>query len=337
MGIAVIIPNVSFQDANLGKVTLQQGVPLRSMTIVGPDEITEPTLFAVNFFPANTSQRGIVWSIVSGGTYASINSETDEVTPIVGAVANAVVIRATSAADNTIYAEKTISVSYGMVYEEKYALVGDGTARINTGYFAKKNSKIIVDYTVNSLPTATSTAKYFYIWGQYRGEEYPTTRHMLVHVSTSNATKQTVRFGSIDTTSESGVSANAKTQLTTGTRYKQELSREGFLTNRGADLFTENNYGDFNAQVERPIHIFAGGSLAAYEGLNMNLYGFEVQENGNPAMRLVPCTLLSDIPGTAAWDGNAHLAGENGLWDKVGQKFYGNSHADGLGTFSTIG
>jgi len=338
MGIAVIIPNVSFQDANLGKVTLQDGVPVRSITIIGEDSITEPSYYQVNYFPANTSQRGIVWSIVSGGTYASINAETGELSPLVGAFSNSVVIRATSTADSNIYAEKTVTVSYGMVYEEKSGLVGDGVARINTGYVvSNRNTKIKYDYVVNTLPTATATPTYRYIWGSYRGESYPTTRHMLTIVTTAATPKQAVRFGGSDTTSDTGVGAASTTQLTTGVRYKQEISMSGFVTDRDESIFFPYDFGTFYAtDPDRPIHLFAGGSAAGYLALNMTLHGYEIIVGSETVMKLVPCTLVSDIPGTSAWDGNAHLAGENGLWDKVGQKFYGNSHADGLGSFSVI-
>ena len=338
MGIAVIIPNVNYGDANLGKVTLQQGVPLRSMTIVGPDEVTEPTIFSVNFFPANTSQRGIVWSVQSGGTYASIDADTGELTPIVGAVASEVVIRATSTDNNTIYAEKTVSVSYGMVYEERAGLVGDGTARMSIGYVVnKRNTKIKYDYVVNSLPAATSTPTYRYVWGSYRGESYPTTRHMLTIVTAAATIKQQIRFGASTTTSYTGVQATTLTQLSTNVRYKQEISMDGFVTDKDASIFSEYNYGGFYAtDPDRPITLFAGGSASGYVATEMTLYGFEILEGNNVAMKLVPCTLLQNIPGDKAGDGNSHLAGENGLWDKVGQKFYGNTHADGLGTFGVI-
>ena len=58
----------------------------------------------------------------------------------------------------------------------------------------------------------------------------------------------------------------------------------------------------------------------------------EIEEGNSLVMNLVPCTLLADIPGTAAWDGETHNAGENGLWDKVGKKFYGNTLATGAFT-----
>jgi hypothetical protein len=328
MGIAVIIPNVNYQDANLGKVTLQQGVPLRSMTIVGPDEITEPTPFSVNFFPANTSQRGVVWSIVSGGTYASINAETGELTPIVGAVANDVVIRATSSADNTIYAEKTVSVSYGMVYEEKLALVGDGFARINTGYQIKPSTKFFIDYQYISLPAKTSSAQYRTVWGAYVNESSPVCRHLLTIINNNTTNKQGVAWGNDKVGTTKGLTASSLTEIATGVRIQEEISiRDGYRNSYGQDAVTQNFFGGF-ANPTNPLVLFSS-SVTAATASEMACFASKAYENDVLVLNLVPCTLVADIPGTKAQDGNAHYAGENGMWDKIGNKFHPNAYSSG--------
>lgn len=328
MGIAVIIPNVNYQDANLGKVTLQQGVPLRSMTIVGPDEITEPTIFTVNFFPANTSQRSVVWSIVSGGTYASINADTGELTPIVGASLDDVVVRATSSADNSIYAEKAIVVSYGMVYEEKLALVGDGLARINTGYQPKSNTRFVFDYQIVALPTATGTAQYRSLWGAYNSANSPLCRHMLTIVTTASTVKQVVQWGANVSSQTTGFSANTLVNASVGVRMKEEVSmREGFIINHGQSDWTQVFLGGFTAPNDA-FMLFAAttDSVTATE---MKCFSAKFYENETLVKELIPCTLVADISGANASDGNAHYSGENGMWDKVGKKFYANSYSGG--------
>lgn len=335
MGIAVIIPNVNFQDTNLGKVTLQQGVPLRSMTIVGPDEITEPTPFTVNFFPANTSQRGIVWSIVSGATYASINAETGELTPIVGAVVNDVVIRATSTADNTIYAEKTVSVSYGMVYLERRGLVGDGDAIIATGYIPKRNTRLVFDYKFNSYPEATTTPKYITIWGAYTAEDAPATRHLIMYRSSPPDTfvRQNISFGrGTAGSTTSGISVfNYSNYTGVNIRVKEEVGMDDFAVSYAQGEWVKNDYGEFYAPLIG-IHLF-GFTYSTYVA-DLTVFGFKAYEGDTLALDLVPCTLLSNISGNSSWDGNTHNAGENGLWDKVGKKFYGN--AKNTGSFTII-
>lgn len=335
MGIAVIIPNVNYQDANLGKVTLQQGVPLRSMTIVGPDEITEPTFFRVNFFPANTSQRGIVWSIVSGATYASIDSDTGEVTPIVGAAMNDVVIRATSTEDSDIYAEKTVAVSYGMVYALKTALVGDGNATILTNYAVKRNTRILYDYQFNELPTATSSVQYRTLWATLVAQDQPLTRHLLMITTNSSYSKQLLNFGS-----SNGSSQNTGARIYNATEYppvnvriKQELSLNEFLSSYHQNNFVPSYFDNFYTTNE-PISIFGPRTMADDVGCKMKLYGFQTEEDGVLKLDLRPCTLLSDIGASLAGDGQAHLSGENGLWDMIGKKFYGNNRS--TGSFSVI-
>ena len=334
MGIAVIIPNVNFQDANLGKVTLQQGVPLRSMTIVGPDEVTEPTVFNVNFFPANTSQRGIVWSIVSGGIYASIDEDTGELTPIVGAVLNDVVIRATSAADSDIYAEKTVTVSYGMVYAEKTALVGDGVAYLHTNYYINPASKISIDYQIDNLPAATGTLQYRTIWGAFAGGSVPISRHLLQIKSPAATIFQYILFGAeVPASSTKGLSVTNGVGLPPiGARIKQEISiRGGFVSSIDEGDFVESFRSGFESPTH-PVEIFGLHNSSAM--LEMSLFAFKASEGDAVMLNLVPCTLLSDIDSSRAGDAQAHLAGENGMWDKIGKKFYGNVAESG--SFSVI-
>ena len=334
MGIAVIIPNVNYQDANLGKVTLQQGVPLRSMTIVGPDEITEPTLFNVNFFPANTSQRGVAWSIVSGSSYASINAETGELTPIVGAAVNDVVVRATSTADNTIYAEKSIVVSFGMAYIERTGLVSDGTAYITTDYLVKRNSKIIYEYKIDAYPTLSTSTIYRTIWAAYTGESSPVSRHLLSLRTNppSGFIYQSVAFARSTTTASDGFFAeNQSARPPLNTRIRQELSLFGFESSYNNTSWIRTEYDTFTENTE-PISIFnrPGGTAA----LEMTFYAFKAMEGDVLALNLVPCTLATTIDGTHTWDGNPHYVGENGFWDKVGKKFYGNVAESG--SFSVV-
>jgi len=334
MGIAVIIPNVDFSDANLGQVTLQGNIPLQSLTIVGSDAINSPEIYTVNYTPATTTNRDVTWSVVSGGTYASIDSDTGELTPIAGANLDTVVIRATSVGDNTIYAEKAVMVTAdsGIVYIEKSALVGDGLARINTGYIFKSNSALYIDYTVDALPTATGTAQYRNLWGAYESESEPTTRHLLI-IQTGGSTKQSIQFGA------NKVSPQARghlTELTTlptiGQRYKQTADASGLVSDPTLAYSNDYNYGGFT-QPNAALLIMASLNTAPV-ATEMTLYSVKISESGVDVMNLVPCTLAVDIPAASAWDNQAHLAGENGLWDKVGDKFYGNSYSSG--SFSVI-
>lgn len=75
MGIAVIVPNVSFADANLGKVSIISNVPLQELNIVADNYyIGTKAQLALSFLPFNTGQRGVTWSITAGGSYATIDN-----------------------------------------------------------------------------------------------------------------------------------------------------------------------------------------------------------------------------------------------------------------------
>lgn len=114
MGKAIIIPDVSFASANLGKVTLTEEIPLRAISIVAPISFVGITLNTIRIIynPLNTSQRGVTWSVTRGIAYATINATSGALTVLPGASANNVTIKATSTADSSITAEATIAVTY---------------------------------------------------------------------------------------------------------------------------------------------------------------------------------------------------------------------------------
>lgn len=140
MGLAIIIPGVSYADANLGQVTITGNRPIEALTIIGDNEVVNHAQFGVRMYPYNTTDRGIIWSIDSGGNYATISGE-GELFALAGADENEVVIRATSSVDATITATKTISVSYSpshTVIELAY-IAADGGKYIDTGIDTAQN------------------------------------------------------------------------------------------------------------------------------------------------------------------------------------------------------
>ena len=118
-GIAIIIPGISFGTSGLGKVTPteQEEVPLVSLAIIGEDSVTtgNKAQYLVEYTPANTTQKGVQWTITSGGMYAKID-ESGMLTVLESATTpQGVTIRATSTQRPSIYVEKMVSV----LYEEK--------------------------------------------------------------------------------------------------------------------------------------------------------------------------------------------------------------------------
>lgn len=114
MGLALIIPNIDFSGANIGRVTPAEDVPLVSLSVSGPDSVTggaDAATFLPVYNPTNTNQRSVAWSVQSGGTYATITTG-GVLTILQGASAASVTIRVTSSVNPSIYAEKAITVTY---------------------------------------------------------------------------------------------------------------------------------------------------------------------------------------------------------------------------------
>lgn len=114
MGIAIIIPDVSFRESNIGQVTPTGNKPLVSLSISGNDSVIggeDAAQYVVEYNPADTAQRGVIWSIVAGAAYATIDG-SGRLSVLEGASESSVTIRATSSVNGSIYAEKTIAVTY---------------------------------------------------------------------------------------------------------------------------------------------------------------------------------------------------------------------------------
>ena len=150
MGIAIIVPNVSFASNNIGKVTLSSNgggsdvIDVKAITISGPSIVNTDSniaTYSVNYTPSNTTQKGIKWSIESGSDYASISQDGTLTVKKSGSVT----IKATSTHNPSIVATKTVSVTF----------VGQGTdvptdqelAYIGTegGNYLKTNTIYAVD------------------------------------------------------------------------------------------------------------------------------------------------------------------------------------------------
>ena len=92
-------------------------VPCTSMSIGGNSTLNNSgntNEYTAAYAPSGTTQIGCTWSIVSGSSYAEFESTGN---PAVlkakaGASASSVVIRATNSYNSSIYAEKTVTVTY---------------------------------------------------------------------------------------------------------------------------------------------------------------------------------------------------------------------------------
>ena len=89
-------------------------IDITGLGILGPstvNDVSNTAQFQVTYSPSNTTQRSITWSVVSGSDYASIN-EKGLLTVKGGANGSTVKIRATSKDNSSVYAEKSVTVTY---------------------------------------------------------------------------------------------------------------------------------------------------------------------------------------------------------------------------------
>lgn len=141
MGIAIILKNVSFEDFGIGKVTPSSIIPIEAITINGYTSVVgRYVYYTASFFPANTSQRSVIWEILEGNNYATINSSTGELTINSTANNSKVIIRVSSVENPSISNTLALTLTYHLdTYGENLT---QGLSW-SSGYYAK-------DYSIKS-------------------------------------------------------------------------------------------------------------------------------------------------------------------------------------------
>ena len=89
-------------------------IDITGLGILGPstvNDVSNTAQFQVTYSPSSTTQRSITWSVVSGSDYASID-EKGLLTVKGGANGSTVKIQATSKDNSSVYAEKSVTVTY---------------------------------------------------------------------------------------------------------------------------------------------------------------------------------------------------------------------------------
>lgn len=112
MGIAIIVPEVRFTDANLGQVTLKNKQVLKSLTIKEDSVAGTTTQLTVKYEPIVTDETGVTWSIVSGDQYATIDEVTGNLSISTSANNSVVEVKAISTVRPEISTIKSIYVTY---------------------------------------------------------------------------------------------------------------------------------------------------------------------------------------------------------------------------------
>lgn len=163
MGVAIIIPGVVFTE-NLGKVTLVDGggdvtVEVKSIAIAGSATVntsSNKATYSVAYTPTNTTQKGVTWSLESGGEYATI----DSMGTLTVKGSGSVTIKAVSKYNAAVTTKKVVSVVFNEVHEsDEYTeleYVGTkGGNYLQTNTIMAAGQKLILKA---KLPAASNTS-----------------------------------------------------------------------------------------------------------------------------------------------------------------------------------
>lgn len=140
MGVAIVLKGCDFSARNLGKITFIEDADVTGINISGPVTVIGlGASYTASYLPANTSQRGCVWSVTSGGDYAEIDQTTGILTVKEAAMSvRQVTIKATSTFNTGIVATKEVSVMYSLTVDELagIGITGPDTAGLSGAKYA---------------------------------------------------------------------------------------------------------------------------------------------------------------------------------------------------------
>lgn len=163
MGLAIIIPSISFEDANLGKVTIGGNVPIKNLYINIEDSYTGTLVnLKCSYSPVNTTQRNVVWSIESGSEYASINGSVLQI--LSNANNSSVVIKCTSVENPNINTSKIVKLTYFNKEGSNYVLYdwlktdSNNASYVNIGKLGRNDKLTIIGKTLDFQPISAPSA-----------------------------------------------------------------------------------------------------------------------------------------------------------------------------------
>lgn len=173
MGVAIIIPGVVFTE-NLGKVTLVDGggsgggdvdVKVESIAISGLATVntsSNKATYSVAYTPTNTTQKGVTWSLESGGEYATI----DSMGTLTVKGSGSVTIKAVSKYNAAVTTKKVVSVVFNEVHESgeytELEYVGTkGGNYLQTNTIMENGQKIILKAKLPIANNQSTVARQF--------------------------------------------------------------------------------------------------------------------------------------------------------------------------------
>lgn len=265
MGVAIIVPGAGFDDT-YGKVTLVGTVSLKSLAIVAEDSyVGDKAQLAVMYTPINATARNVAWSIVSGGAYATID-QNGLLTIGSGASASDVTVRVASVSDNTVYAEKTVTLTYDAPVHllEKVSISGAPT--LNTGcVLSDGTDSVEMKYKVTGAPGHQGT-----LWGALN-------EHTAVYADDSINIAVDFLADGVDNSITKGTVRVYRQATQVGNLVEDEFFLD-HATRNGVDMTYYYGYAGTGIEQSNDIYILSPEADYAFGGIDV--HHFKIKRNG---------------------------------------------------------
>ena len=152
MGKAIIIKGADFSQVAVASNT----IPVTGLAITGASgsQTQRQVLLSVSYTPADTTQLGVVWSVVSGN--ATI-SDSGLLTYNGSAGTASVVVKATSSKNSSVYAQATVSFALPAIEAPTFSPAQGTYNQVQSVSLSCATSDATIYYTTDgSTPFATS-------------------------------------------------------------------------------------------------------------------------------------------------------------------------------------
>lgn len=303
MGTAIIIPKISFADSDMGKVTISTERPLEELAIYGPDTVhggTDQAQYYIKYFPAGTTERGIVWSIDSGSEYATINASTGVLTVLNGADEDTVVIKATSSENPSICAYKSVTVSSYIIHTiiPLSYIAADGLRYVDTGIDAAADLVVKADFKIANITINNTTDRQF----AYSDTNNVSTSYSLKWNSFAINYTGALKSYTLASFYDRGLSTSSPS----GSTLLNKTTGQTVSLNQTGGQVT-GNFGR--------LYLFSGRN-ASHTYKKVSVYGFEVVRGATQLVNLSP-VLYDGVPCyyDSVSDSYIPISGESGsIW-----------------------
>lgn len=260
MGIALIVPDISFAGSNIGQVTPIVPTPLTALAIDGPSAIITPATtgqYSVIYTPSDTSERGVIWSVIEGAGIASIDS--NGLLSVSGS--GTIKIRATSSIRPSIYAEKTITAQVATPLE-------DLTDRLNFpqvgGYYVTDITLAAGDYIKLKFARLSNNAIGFFVGSRQLSNADTDTSSVEIDMSGKVLAKLF------------GTKWEAQNAVTLNTRYTITAKQSGVTCSPSLGTFTQSTYAYTQGYPLCIDGILYANNSVGYNGGIGDLFGIEI-------------------------------------------------------------